>query len=274
MDQSLSSSSLSSSPFAIAVVLAGGYGTRIQHLLPNLPKPMAEVCGKPFLEWVLRYLQVQGIEQALLSTGYLGEKIADYFEAQPLPSLRVSCVRETKPLGTAGGFVHAVQQCPSQPGAWLITNGDSLVCADLRDFFEALADPAIDGVMLGVTVPDTTRYGSLICDEQGHLLTFAEKRPGSGMVNGGVYLFRHGVLAQFPSQIPLGFEQDVFPQLLRQGIKIQVVSVVAPFLDIGTPESLPQAEAFISQNRDRFFPATEKPEAKRGANSALSYGFE
>lgn len=246
---------MASSLEAIAVVLAGGYGTRIRHLLPNRPKPMAEVCGKPFIEWVLRYLHRQGIGQAILSTGYLGEMISDYFQQQPIGSLKVACVRETTALGTAGGFIHAVQQCPSQPEAWLITNGDSLVCADLKDFFQALADPAIDGVILGVPVEDTSRYGSLICDDQNNLLTFAEKQPGSGIINGGVYLFRHRVLAQFPTQIPLGFEQDVFPQLLRQGSKIKVVSGVAPFLDIGTPESLPQAEAFIAQNRDRFFTA-------------------
>ena len=243
----------SSSPFAIAVVLAGGYGTRIRHLLPNLPKPMASVSGKPFVEWVLRYLHQQGIDQAILSTGYLGEVVAAYFEQQPIADLQISWVRETTPRGTAGGFIHAVQHCRFEPEAWLITNGDSLVCVDLADFWGALSDPQIDGVILGVPVADASRYGSLICDEQGNLLTFAEKQAGSGVINGGVYLFRHRVLAQFSDQIPLGFEQDVFPQLLSQGVKLKVISVAAPFLDIGTPESLPQAEAFIQDNRDRFF---------------------
>ena len=171
---------MTSSSGAIAVVLAGGYGTRIRHLLPNLPKPMAEVWGKPFLEWVLLYLHRQGIKQAILSTGYLGEVIANYFQAQPIPSLAVSWVRETEPMGTAGGFVHAVQHCPSQPEAWLITNGDSLVCVDLADFFRALTDPAIDGVILGVPVEDTTRYGSLVCDDQGYLLTLRHNTVPSG----------------------------------------------------------------------------------------------
>ena len=75
----------------IAVVLAGGFGTRIKHLLPDVPKPMAEVAQKPFLGWVLTYLQRQGIEKALLSTGHLAEIIAEYAKTRPIPDLELHC---------------------------------------------------------------------------------------------------------------------------------------------------------------------------------------
>jgi D-glycero-alpha-D-manno-heptose 1-phosphate guanylyltransferase len=237
---------------AIAVVLAGGFGTRIQHLLPNLPKPMAAVEDKPFVEWVLRYLKAQGLGSAILSTGYRGEVIAQYFNSQSLANFSITCSQEPSPLGTAGGFMDAVRRSGLQPKAWLVTNGDSLVCGDLKPLFARFADPSVECVILGVPVGDASRYGSLICDAMNRLLNFAEKQPGSGIINGGVYLFRHRVLEQFPPQTPLGFEQEIFPRLLAQGMRIEVEVVDAPFLDIGTPETLPQAAAFIRANRDRF----------------------
>src|ERR1051325_9263224 len=91
----------------VAVELAGGFGTRIKHLLGDIPKPMAPVAGKPFLEWVIRYLAKQGINKVVLSTGHLAEVIKKHFQDSPVTGVTVKCVRETTPLGTAGGFLHA-----------------------------------------------------------------------------------------------------------------------------------------------------------------------
>ncbi|MGD2183390.1 nucleotidyltransferase family protein [Lusitaniella coriacea] len=241
----------------VAVVLAGGSGTRVRHLLPNLPKPMAPVAGKPFLEWVVRYLGTQGIPNVILSTGYLGEVVERHFRTQLVPSVRVWCCAETEPLGTAGGFCYAVRtslksHLPSPPTAWLILNGDSLAFAPLASLLRHLDNPTVAGAILGLSVDDASRYGSLACNSQGNLLRFAEKRPGCGTINAGVYLLRHAVLEEFPSTIPLSFEQDVFPDLLARETNFKIESCEAPFLDIGTPESLPQAETFIEKNRDWF----------------------
>src|SRR3989442_5621204 len=115
-----------------AVVLAGGLGTRIKHLVPNLPNPMAPVHGRPFLEWVVGYLRHQGIRRVLISTGHLGEAIERHFALQPIPGVSLSCIRESKALGTAGGFLNAVWVSREKPVAWLVLNGDSLVFSDLQ----------------------------------------------------------------------------------------------------------------------------------------------
>jgi D-glycero-alpha-D-manno-heptose 1-phosphate guanylyltransferase len=235
----------------IAVILAGGYGTRVQHLLPNLPKPMAPVAGKPFLEWVVRYLSRQGVSKIILSTGYLGEAIAAHFNSLSIPGVQIRCRRETQPLGTAGGFLNAADSEP-QPAAWLVLNGDSLVFAPLTALSETLADPTVDGAILGVSMSDVSRYGTLESDEQGNLLRFAEKRPGAGLINAGIYLLRPVLLTGLPREVPLSFEQEVFPRWLEGGKQLKVYAIAAPFLDIGTPESLPQAEAFIQQNHAQF----------------------
>ncbi|HZQ47699.1 MAG TPA: nucleotidyltransferase family protein [Verrucomicrobiae bacterium] len=235
-----------------AVILAGGFGTRVRHLLPDLPKPMAPVAGKPFLEWVIRFLAAQGLRQVVLSTGYKSELVEEHFREHRINKMQISCVAETEPLGTAGGFLNAVKATGEKPSAWLVVNGDSLVFADLCTMFEKLANPACAGVVVGRSVPDTSRFGSLACDANGRLLQFAEKRSGAGTVNGGIYLLRDSLLAEFPPQSPLSFETEVFPLLIEQGEWLEVISSNAPFLDIGTPETLPQAEQFVAQNR-RYF---------------------
>jgi D-glycero-alpha-D-manno-heptose 1-phosphate guanylyltransferase len=236
----------------VAVILAGGFGTRVQHLLPGMPKPMAPVAGRPFLEWVVRYLAKQGMTKVVISTGYLTGVVEQHFQNQPVPGVNVQCVAETEPLGTGGGFLFAVRAAGQSTHAWLVLNGDSLVFADLRLAVAPLSDPAISGVIVGRTVPDASRYGTLTTNDSGELLGFEEKQPGVGVINSGVYLLRHALLTEFPAKLPLSFERDVFPALIERGFRLQTVATETPFLDIGTPESLPQAEAFIRDNMGQF----------------------
>ncbi len=238
-----------------AVVLAGGFGTRIRHLLPDVPKPMAPVCGKPFLEWVVRYLAHEGISRIVLSTGHLAQVIAGHFAAQPVPGVSISCVPETEPLGTAGGFLNAGRNAGHTPSAWLVLNGDSLVLTPLEPARRQFAEPGVEGVLVGCRVPDASRYGTLALGPRSDLLGFLEKRPGAGVISAGVYLMKHPLLEAFPRARPLSFETEVFPTLIRGGHKLKVHPVEAPFLDIGTPETLRQAEAFIEANRRNFFVA-------------------
>ena len=235
-----------------AVILAGGFGTRVKHLLPNIPKPMVMVLNKPFLEWIIRYLHQQNINHFLLSTGYLSEVIETYFNEKTLDKLTIKCYEETEPLGTGGGFINAVNQANSNSDYWLVANGDSLIFTDLKPFFDCLNDDEIEGAILGLTVEDASRYGSLKFDENCNLVSFSEKQDGKGVINGGVYLFKNSILNKFPSQKSLSFEYDIFPYLLDQGCKIKVNTTSAPFLDIGTPETLAQAEKFINLNYQDF----------------------
>ncbi|AUS99230.1 nucleotidyltransferase [Nostoc sp. CENA543] len=234
------------------IILAGGYGTRIKHLLNGVPKPMVSVAGRPFVEWVVRYFQTQGITKFIISTGYLGEVIEQHFQTQPIEGVQIICCRETTPLGTAGGFLNAIQQSGKSSNNWLVVNGDSLVFANLALLTKHLSDKNTSGVILGLSVKDTSRYGSLVYNQSGELENFAEKRPGAGIISTGVYLFKNSLLKEFPHRQPLSFENEVFPLFLSKKLSIQVAITEAAFLDIGTPESLPQSESFIIQNLDRF----------------------
>jgi NDP-sugar pyrophosphorylase family protein len=206
---------------------------------------MAPVAGKPFLEWVVCYLAQQGIQRVVLSVGYLADVVEHHFLPQPVPGVRITCVRETEALGTAGGFLNAVAHTLEQPPAWLVLNGDSLVCAQFQTLVDCLRDNTVAGAILGVAVDDRSRYGGLAQDQQSNLTGFVEKSRGAGLINAGVYLLRHTLLTEFPSALPSSFEYDVFPTWVNRSIPLRVQPVTAPFLDIGTPESLPQADRFI-----------------------------
>ncbi len=237
-------------PAPCAIILAGGRGTRISHLQPNLPKPMIPAGGYPFLEWVIQHFAAQGIRRFVVSLGHLAEVAETYFRIRPTDELSIKTVRETEPLGTGGGFLFA-QQAAGEADPLVLANGDSLVLADLQGAWQILEDPQVDGVVVGLEIEDASRYGGLQTDSGDRLLRFSEKQPGRGLINAGVYFFRRRLLATFAQKRPLSVEMDVFPELLRQGANLMVHRCCAPFLDIGTPESLAEAEPFLSRHWPR-----------------------
>ncbi|MGO9825257.1 MAG: sugar phosphate nucleotidyltransferase [Terriglobales bacterium] len=234
-----------------AVILAGGQGSRVQRLLPGIPKPMALTAGRPFLEWVVRFLGKQGFNDITISTGFRSEIIAAHFSQVQFAGIDIRCESELEPCGTAGGFVNAVGSRASETDPWLVSNGDSLVLGDLKPMLDLL-DSETQAVILGLHAEDCSRFGALKTDSQGTLLEFSEKRPGRGLINAGIYLLAAGLLRQFPSARPLSFETDVFPSLLAAGIRIAVSPTSAPFMDIGTEGTLPLAGQFVTTNRGHF----------------------
>ena len=234
-----------------AVVLAGGFGTRLRSVLPDLPKPMAPVAGRSFLDWVLHYLARQGVPSVLLSTGYRAETIAAHFAANRPPGLdQIECIPEPEPLGTAGGFLHAIRQSGWNASTWLCLNGDSLALAPLHGLIRAAANGTPG--LLAVHMPDAARYGSLAIAADGTVAAFREKAPGAAWINAGVYAVPDASLAGFPERRPLSWEIDLFPDWIASGTGILAERVEAPFLDIGIPESYAQAEEFIRAHADWF----------------------
>jgi NDP-sugar pyrophosphorylase family protein len=226
-----------------AVVLVGGRGTRIADFYPDIPKPMVPVCGQPFLYWVTAWLVGHGIKDIIYSTGYRAEQISQW-AAGAKSDARLRCVTEAQPLGTGGGVIECLHLCADHV---LVVNGDSLIPVALAQLIARAA--GADGALLGVKVEDAARYGTLTLDADGRLLEFAEKRSGAGIVNAGVYLLRRSLLEPFARGQRLSMEQDVLPALIAQGAQLACeVAENAPFLDIGTPESVQQADDFVRRN--------------------------
>ena len=237
-----------------AVVLAGGFGTRIGHLLGDLPKPMMPVAGRPFLEWVARYLARQGVRHCIFSTGYRSEAIERHFAGISIAGCTFACVREETPLGTAGGFLNAIAGSGMSRPYWLVANGDSLALAALAGLLAPLQSGSAPAAILGVEVSDAARFGTLEAGPGGRLARFSEKRPGAGLINAGVYALGRDCIERFPAARPLSFETDCFPSMLAAGCDIRVLGCHAPFLDIGTEETLHGADRFIIENGGWFQP--------------------
>jgi len=226
-----------------AIILVGGKGTRISALVPDLPKPLVPVAGKPFLHWVLRWVALQGEVDVLLAAQHLAEKIVDFAAVESHAGLSVRVCVEPTPLGTGGAVMHAAASSPDSH--YLVLNGDSVALMSLRQAYDWLAaDPTLDGVIAGVRLADAARFGSLAVGDNSLLRGFHEKRPGAGLVNAGLYLLRAPLLRGDISA-PQSMETDLFPRWLAQGRRIGVVEAEVPFIDIGTPESLGQSTAFI-----------------------------
>jgi D-glycero-alpha-D-manno-heptose 1-phosphate guanylyltransferase len=234
-----------------AIVLAGGFGTRIKHLLGDLPKPMAPVNGSPFLFWVIENLLRQKIKQIAISTHYQAKSI-EVFVDKCFDKNNIKCIKEDFPRGTAGAVLHVRSSlrreynlCKSK---FLVLNGDSLIVGDLSGAVRKLTD-GIDCVIIGLQVSDTGRYGRLEIDEDDNLLRFEEKRSGAGIINAGVYLIRGNLLDDFDSfESPISFEYDFFPKIISKKKKIKIYLMNCPFIDIGTENSLADASNFISDN--------------------------
>jgi len=233
------------------VILAGGLGARIREMYPSIPKPMIEVCGAPFIEWVIRYLSMQGLTDFCISIGYKADVIEKYFNRRQYNGLKLHFVKEESPQGTAGGFLLSSVKFHNKDYL-LAANGDSLILADLSPAFEMVRNDHYDAVIIGRKVKDRSCYGSLECDENGMLVQFREKEKGEGLINAGIYIFSRSSLTNFPLKRPLSFEYDVFPFFVQKGMKIRVLKTKAAFIDIGTQESVREAETFIKKHRVKF----------------------
>lgn len=222
-----------------ALILAGGKGTRIQHLLGNLPKPMVDVAGRPFIERVVLLLKDQGIRRIILSTGYRGEIIEKHFGNGKKWNMDVDYSCDPFPLGTGGAVRHALGKTLSD--RFLVLNGDSYCRFDLDRLEDAHKKSAAHVTIWLSKMEDCRRYGSVEIDSEGAVREFLEKpaERHSGLVNAGIYLVERTAAETIPEGIPTSIERDFFPRLVGQGLF--AVAGDHPLLDIGTPETFAEA---------------------------------
>jgi D-glycero-alpha-D-manno-heptose 1-phosphate guanylyltransferase len=227
-----------------AAILVGGLGTRLRSVLPDRPKVLAEVLGRPFLERLLDQLVDWGVSHLVLCTGYLGDLVQSQIGHSYGP-LTLTYSQESSPLGTGGALRLALPFFRSDNV--LVLNGESYCGADLRPLYAYHVSRDSEATLLLVRCADTKRYGRVQTDDEGHILRFDEKGAGKGpgMINAGVYLVKRYLLQSIPEGEPVSLERDVFPSWI--GRNFYGYEGTGPFLDIGTPESYALAEQFFSE---------------------------
>jgi D-glycero-alpha-D-manno-heptose 1-phosphate guanylyltransferase len=219
-------------------------------LLPvvsDRPKALAEIHGRPFLQYLLDRLSNAGSSRVVLCTGHLGEQIEKAF-GKRYRKLQISYSRETRPLGTGGALRLALPYLLSDPV--LVMNGDSFCATDLSSFWDWHCRHGSQATMLLVEVPNTKRYGSVKINADGAVTEFVEKKhDGPGLINAGVYLLSRQVIDSISEGTVVSLEHDIFPALMSHGL--YGYQERGRFLDIGTPEDFAAAEEFFAAINER-----------------------
>ncbi|MGD1805099.1 nucleotidyltransferase family protein [Dapis sp. BLCC M126] len=228
-----------------AAILGGGLGTRLRSVVADRPKVIAEVGNKPFLAYLLEQLANVGVKKVVICTGYLGEQIKTTF-GDSYGNLELIYSQEQSQLGTAGALRLALPLLASD--SVLVLNGDSYCDTNLNDFCSWHLTKGAEATLLLTQVSDTKRYGRVQVDEEGQLLSFAEKveSSGPGWINAGVYLFKRNMLLTIPENRPVSLEKELFPNWLGRSF-YGYCTPSARFLDIGTPESYSAAVDFLKK---------------------------
>jgi D-glycero-alpha-D-manno-heptose 1-phosphate guanylyltransferase len=215
------------------VVLAGGMGTRLRSAVPDLPKCLAPVGDRHFLELQLRALQDQGVTRFVLSLGHMADavlKAAANFKVQA----PISCVVESSPLGTGGAVLHAMQEAGLEE-AWVI-NGDTFIDASLLPMTAPLNLAGGEQARMAVVqVQDRSRYGGVEV-EGTRVRAFVEKgREGPGLINAGLYRMHRQAFKPYSAGDAFSMETQLMPSLLPTGA-LRATTLEGAFIDIGVPE--------------------------------------
>jgi dTDP-glucose pyrophosphorylase/CBS domain-containing protein len=224
-----------------AVIMAGGFGTRLRPLTDNVPKPMLPVGDRPLLARTLERLHDAGIQSVSITTHYLANAIVDYFGDGEALGLHLQYVAEDRPLGTAG----ALRQIDASEGPLLVLNGDILTGLDFREmlaFHRAHgADATVAVRRYEVPVP----YGVIECENgNGHVHGLREKPILQLLINAGIYLLEPSVLAYIPSEDRFDMTQ-LLQRLLQEQRRVVSFPVLEYWIDIGQPPDYEQAQEFV-----------------------------
>ena len=222
-------------------ILAGGLGTRLRKVLPDRPKCLAEVMGRPFLRYQLDALDDAGFRRVVLCTGYMADLVYQEI-GNSHNRLQVTHSREEQPLGTGGSVRLALDRNPCD--VCLVLNGDSWCDLDYGELLGKYIKNRTP-IMVLSEFEDTSRFGRVEVDISGTITGFAEKGlSGRGWINAGVYFIPGDSLRRFAADNPLSLERDLFPGWVVER-RLQGHKSSGRFIDIGTPESLQEAAFFF-----------------------------
>lgn len=218
-----------------AVLLAGGLGTRLRSVVSDRPKPMADVCGKPFMEYLILELKKHGISHIIMAVGYKGSFVENYFQNGEKLGVKIEYSYEETQLGTAGAIKNA-EKFITDP-EFFVLNADTFYQAAYGDVISLYDKLDLDMALVLRRVPDVSRYGSVRLD--GQMITgFNEKicENVPGLINGGIYLMKKEILDHIPVNQKCSLENEMIPKMLSEKKKIGAVINDGYFIDIGVPE--------------------------------------
>ena len=238
---------------ATAILLVGGFGTRLMPLTKNTPKPMLTVAGIPVTEHQLNMAKAAGITRIVLATSYLAELFTPYFGDGSKWGMQIQYAVEKSPLGTGGAIRNAAKLIDSSESI-VILNGDVLSSHNLAEQIRQHEAHDADVTLHLTKVDDARAYGSVPTDPNGRVSAFLEKmeNPVTNQINAGCYVFNPRILKSIPLDTVVSVERETFPALVASGAEVYGYIESSYWVDIGTPHALMNASAEIV-NRDGDF---------------------
>ncbi|EAI4085138.1 D-glycero-D-manno-heptose 1-phosphate guanosyltransferase [Campylobacter jejuni] len=210
-----------------AIILCGGLGTRLKSIIKDIPKPMAPINDKPFLEFIFEHLKKQGIKEVILAVSYKYEVIQEYFKDEFL-GIKIKYSIEKEPLGTGGAIKEALKFVKNKA---YVLNGDTIFNIDLKKLI--LNNSKICLALKQMN--DFDRYGTVELDSKNYIKLFKEKEfKKQGLINGGIYLLNKDIFNDFDLQEKFSFEE--FLQENYEKLKAKACIFDDYFIDIGVPE--------------------------------------
>jgi len=217
------------------VILVGGQGTRLRPLTSTVPKPVVQLVDRPFISYMLEWLKDHGIEDVIMSCGFLADGVRDVLGDGTSLGLRLRFVEEPEPRGTAGALKLAGDMLDDR---FLMLNGDVLTDIDLSAQIAQHMRSGARATLALVKVPDPTAYGMVILNEDESVAEFVEKpsseQPPSSLISAGAYVLERDILDLIPPDRNVSIEREVWPQLIGNGL--YGFASESYWLDIGTPE--------------------------------------
>jgi len=227
-----------------AIILAGGLGTRLRSEVPDLPKCMAPVAGRPFLSHLIDSLRMQGVERFIFSLGYLSHMVTAYLETA-YPTLDYVTVIESEPLGTGGAILLCTEKV--QSSHVVIANGDTFFRVDIPRLMDFHLQNGSCCTLALKPMQRFDRYGVVECDSKARLLSFREKQwYEQGLINGGLYILDMACFRKKTFPAKFSFEKDFLEAEVASGSLYGLVQK-GYFIDIGIPEDYQEAQRTLRQ---------------------------
>ena len=221
-----------------AIILAGGFGTRLRHIVSDVPKPMAPVDGRPFLRYLLDDLTSKGVDRIIIAVGYLKDVIIEYFGSSYRGAELIYSPEDT-PLFTGGAVKQALRLCREE--TVFVVNGDTYFDVDLSAMTKFKVAQKASFVLAACPMHNFDRYGTLELGSSGRILKFCEKTPTEyGVINGGIYLMDRTFLAGIEAQT-FSLENDVLEKVVAEQELFAFMSE-GYFIDIGVPTDYERAQ--------------------------------
>ena len=218
-----------------AVILAGGLGTRLRPITETIPKPMVEICGRPFLEHQLALVRANGLRRVLLLVAYLGEIIEDYFGDGSSLGMQISYSYEPVPLGTGGALKNA-ERCLDE--SFLLLNGDTYLPIAYDSLINDYRHHKTSALIVAYRGNEPCGTRNLSVNQDARVTAYRKRASGdmTHMDSGAIILDRE-VLAGIPLDRACSLEEEVFPRLIEAG-RMRAWTSSEPFFDMGTPEGI------------------------------------